>query len=175
MNAMKKVLLIMWTILLFASCAKEDRNNMIVNQEEAIDRYISQLEDVRVVRNGGASRLVYIEGEGSHSLAAGDSVKFYYAGYVFSGGKGALFATNNPEIAANNDFPLAGGIEERVPGRGDMVKGLANGLMGARAGEKCDVVFSAKYGYGNTAVYNVPKMTPLIFEIWVEDIVKNKN
>jgi FKBP-type peptidyl-prolyl cis-trans isomerase len=51
--------------------------------------------------------------------------------------------------------------------------GLANGLAGVKAGEKCDIVFSAKYGFGNTVVYNVPKLTPLIFEVWVEGIVKN--
>jgi hypothetical protein len=28
-------------------------------------------------------------------------------------------------------------------------------------------------GFGNTVVYNVPKLTPLIFEVWVEGIVKN--
>lgn len=172
---MKKVLYILCAVLLFASCAKEDRNNTIVNQEESIDRYISQQKDVRVVRNGGSNRLVYIEGQGRDSLAVGDTLKFYYAGYVFSGGKGSLFATNNPEIAQQKDFPLAGEVEECVLGTGNMVKGLANGLVGARAGEKCDVVFSAKYGYDNTAVYNVPKMTPLIFEVWVEEIVKNKN
>lgn len=175
MNAMKKVLYILCAVLLFASCAKEDRKNTIVNQEEAIDRYISQQKDVRIVRNSGSNRLVYLEGQGKDSLAVGDSVKFYYAGYVFSSGKGSLFATNNPEIAQQKDFPLAGGIEECVLGNGSMVKGLANGLVGAKAGEKCDVVFSAKYGYDNTAVYNVPKMTPLIFEVWIEEIVKNKN
>ena len=32
---------------------------------------------------------------------------------------------------------------------------------------------SAKYGYDNDVVYNVPKMSPLIFEVWIEDVVKN--
>ena len=54
-----------------------------------------------------------------------------------------------------------------------MVTGLANGLVGAREGEMCEVVFSAKYGYDNDIVYDVPKMSPLIFQVWVEGIVKN--
>ena len=54
-----------------------------------------------------------------------------------------------------------------------MVSGLVNGLVGAKKGEKCDIVFSAKYGFNNTVVYNVPKLSPLIFEVWIEDIVKN--
>lgn len=170
---MKKVLYILCAVLLAVSCTKEDRNNRIVSQEEAIDRYISQLKDVRVVRNGGSNRLVYMEGHGKDSLAVGDSVRFHYAGYTFSNGKGSLFVTNSPDIAEQNGFPLSGGVEEKVLRSGDMLKGLANGLVGAKAGEKCDIVFSAKYGYDNTTVYNVPKMTPLIFEVWVESIVKN--
>ena len=106
-------------------------------------------------------------------MEIGDSVKFYYAGYVFSNGKGSLFATNDTLVAKNNGFELSGGIEEKVLSSRDMVRGLANGLVGAKAGEKCEVVFSAKYGYDNDVVYNVPKMSPLIFEIWVEGIVKN--
>lgn len=169
----KRVFAVLAIMFFALSCTKEDRNNTIVNQEESIDRYISSLDDVRVVRNGGSNRIVYTEGMGTDSLAIGDSVKFYYAGYVFSNGKGTLFATNNPQIAQEKDFPLSGDIEERILNEGSLISGLANGLIGAKAGEKCDIVFSAKYGFGNTVVYNVPKLTPLIFEVWVEGIVKN--
>jgi FKBP-type peptidyl-prolyl cis-trans isomerase len=155
------------------SCTKEDRKLALVTQEENIDKYINNLRGVRIARNGGSNRLVFTEGRGTDSLALGDSVKFYYAGYVFSNGKGPLFATNDTLVAKNNGFELSGGIEEKVLSSKDMVRGLANGLVGAKAGEKCEVVFSAKYGYDNDVVYNVPKMSPLIFEIWVEGIVKN--
>jgi FKBP-type peptidyl-prolyl cis-trans isomerase len=155
------------------SCTKEDRKLALVTQEENIDKYINNLRGVRIARNGGSNRLVFVEGRGTDSLALGDSVKFYYAGYVFSNGKGPLFATNDTLVAKNNGFELSGGIEEKVLSSKDMVRGLANGLVGAKAGEKCEVVFAAKYGYDNDVVYNVPKMSPLIFEIWVEGIVKN--
>jgi FKBP-type peptidyl-prolyl cis-trans isomerase len=155
------------------SCTKEDRKLALVTQEGNIDKYINNLRGVRIARNGGSNRLVFVEGRGTDSLALGDSVKFYYAGYVFSNGKGSLFATNDTLVAKNNGFELSGGIEEKVLSSKDMVRGLANGLVGAKAGEKCEVVFSAKYGYDNDVVYNVPKMSPLIFEIWVEGIVKN--
>lgn len=170
---MKKTIFVLLSVILLAACTKEDRENTIVNQEESIDRYISSLEGVRIARNGGSNRIVYTEGTGADSLAVGDSIKFHYAGYIFSGGKGTLFATNNAEIAAGHDFPLSGGLEKRVLGGSSMVSGLANGLVGAKKGEKCDIVFSAKYGFNNTVVYNVPKLSPLIFEVWIEDIVKN--
>lgn len=169
----KRIFAVLAVMAIAFSCTKEDRNNTIVNQEESIDRYISSLDGVRIVRNGGSNRIVHTEGTGIDSLAVGDSVKFYYAGYVFSNGKGTLFATNNPEIAKEKDFPLAGGIEERILDEGSLISGLANGLAGVKAGERCDIVFSAKYGFGNTVVYNVPKLTPLFFEVWIEGIVKN--
>lgn len=170
---MKRVIAILAIVFLASACAKEDRNNRIVDQEESIDRYITSLEGVRIARNGGSNRIVYIEGTGKDSLAAGDSIKFYYAGYMFANGKGSLFATNNPQIAQEMDFPLSGGIEKRVLDKSDLISGLADGLTGAKEGEKCDIVFSAKYGFGNSVVYNVPKLTPLIFEVWIEGIVKN--
>jgi FKBP-type peptidyl-prolyl cis-trans isomerase len=170
---MKRILYILCLCALLLSCTKEDRKLALVTQEENIDKYINNLRGVRIARNGGSNRLVFAEGRGTDSLALGDSVKFYYAGYVFSNGKGSLFATNDTLVAKNNGFELSGGREEKVLSSKDMVRGLANGLVGAKAGEKCEVVFSAKYGYDNDVVYNVPKMSPLIFEIWVEGIVKN--
>ena len=170
---MKRILYIICSVLLLASCTKEDRNLMLVSQEEAIDKYISAQKNVRVARNGGSNRLVVTEGKGTDSLEVGNTVNFYYAGYIFSNGKGSLFATNNPEVAQKQQFPLSGGIESAVIGSGSMISGLDKGLVGARAGEVCQIVFSAKYGYDNESVYNVPKMSPLIFDVWVESIGKN--
>ena len=170
---MRRIILGIFAALALLSCTKEDRENTIVNQEESIDRYISSLVGVRIARNGGSNRIVYTEGNSEEALAIGDSIKFYYAGYIFNGNKGQLFATNNPDVAEAAGFPVQGGIHKCILSNGSLVQGLAQGLVGARAGERCDVVFSAKYGFNNTVVYNVPKLTPLIFEIWVEDIVKN--
>lgn len=155
------------------SCTKEDRNNTIVAQEEKIDKYITSLQGVRVARNGGSNRIVYTEGVSDKTLEIGDSVKFYYAGYIFNNGKGPLFVTNNPAVSQANDFPLQDGVHKCILSNGNLIPGLAQGLVGAKAGEKCDVIFSAKYGFNNTVVYNVPKLSPLIFEIWIEEIVKN--
>ena len=170
---MKRILYIICSVLLLASCTKEDRNLMLVNQEEAIDKYISSQKNVRVARNGGSNRLVVTEGKGEDSLEVGNTVNFYYAGYIFSNGKSSLFATNHPEVAQKQQFPLSGGMESAVIGSGSLISGLDKGLLGARAGEMCQIVFSAKYGYDNESVYNVPKMSPLIFDVWVESIGKN--
>ena len=48
------------------------------------------------------------------------------------------------------------------------------GFMGMSAGEHAYLIFNAEYGYGNTTVGQVPLMSPLLFEIWIERIVKKQ-
>ena len=161
--------------MLLLSCTKQDRENTVIDQEARIDSYISQLPDLmRVVRREGANRIVTEEGPaGADTLARGDSVLFHYAGYVFANGKGALFATSREEVAESYGFVTDGEPQKRKIDRDDLIPGLYNGLIGARKGEACQIVFSAKYGFGNTPVYKLPRLTPLLFEVWIEDVIKN--
>lgn len=170
---MKKFLLFTFILVSLFSCTKQDRENNIADQEKRIDSYIEGLNPVRIQKNAGVSRLVFKEGIGTDSLSVGDSVKLYYSGHIFSRGKGKLFVTNVDSVARANGFecmmaPLGLKLE-----KGSMIDGLYYGLQGAKVGEKCELVFSSKYGYGNTVVYNIPKLTPLIFEIEIVEITKN--
>lgn len=170
---MKKYIFIIVSVCCLFSCTKQDRENTIIDQEDRIDKYLVSLgEDAKIVRNEISSRIIIKEGSGE-GIVPGDSVYFYYAGYIFSNGKGELFATNNTEVAKEADFLTDGVLEGKVVGGGDLLSGLSGGLVGARQGETCNIVFSAKYGYNNTVVYNIPKLSPLFFEVWVERIVKN--
>lgn len=172
-SLMKKTIFILIAIFAMFSCVKQDRDNMIANQESNIDSYISSLGNVRVQNNSGVNRIVFKEGDGLDSLSVGDSVKFYYTGYVFSRRKGSMFVTNVDSVAKANNFVCAKAPENIKLEGGNVVDGLFYGLQGAKVGERCEIVFSAKYGYGNTVVYNIPKMTPLIFEVQIVEIVKN--
>ena len=86
---------------LAASCAKEDKDIEIANQETKIDNYINNLGDAyEVVRKDGSNRVIVTAGTGSQTLEEGDSLYYYYSGYIFSGnGKGAIFVTNRKEDA----------------------------------------------------------------------------
>lgn len=170
---MKKIWLLLFIVALGYSCTKEDRKNMLVKQEESIDNYIKSLQDVRVIRNGGVNRVIVNEGVGEDSLAIGDSLAFYYAGYLFSNGKGKLFVTNKEDIAKENNFSLQDTEITKLFSKDNFIQGLVKGLEGVRVGENSYIIFSAKYGYDNTRVYNIPSMSPLFFEIWVESIIKN--
>lgn len=165
-------ILVMALFITVVSCAKQDRENTIVNQEEAIDSYIGSLGEQTVVRNGGANRVVMKQGGGSVEAAPGDSLYIRYAGYVFSRGKGKLFVTNDTTVANQNNFPCEVSPEKIRLGDTHLVSGLEYGLTGVKEGEHCYIIFSAKYGYNNTVVYNIPKLSPLFYEVWVDKVFK---
>lgn len=150
-------------ITALCSCEKQDRENTYLSQEKNIDSYITAMGNTyRVVRNNGSNRVVIKEGGALDSLERGDSLYFYYSGYVFAGGKGERFATNLEDEPKKIKYGADG-----------LISGLHNGLAGVREGENCYIIFSAKYGFGNKIVFNLPKLTPLFYEITVEKLVKN--
>lgn len=170
---MKTWLYILLVLVAFASCTKQDRENAMADEEKRIDSYISSVSSIRVQRNMGVNRVVLREGVGIDTLSVGDSVKLYYSGYEFHRTKSRLFVTNVDSVANANNFlcmksPLCIKLE-----KGSVIDGLFYGLQGMRVGEKSELVFTAKYGYGNTIVYNIPKLTSLIFEVEIVDIIKN--
>ena len=156
-----------------AGCTKQDRENTIISQEERIDDYISSLADVEVVHNNGSNRVVVSPGS-STVAETGDSIYMRFAAYIFSNGPGTLFASNDTSIVDNNDFSETESLYGEIRlGTTDLVPGLEYGLEGVAEGEHCYIIFSAKYGFNNTVVGIVPKLSPLFFDIYVDRIVKN--
>lgn len=145
------------------SCDKEDRKNTYASQEAAIDSYVAGFSaENRVVYRKGSVRVVMQEGTSVDTLKRGDSLYFYYSGYIFNYGKGSLFATNVEGLPLKIKY-----------GSDAMIEGLKNGLEGMRTGENSYIMFSGKYGYGNQIMFNIPKMTPLFFDITIDKIIKN--
>lgn len=145
--------------LVLVSCESEKALEL-VNQEAAIDKYITaKYADNTIVRNDGANRVVITAGSGAE-LAAGDTVQMQLDGYVFSNGPGTQFLSENIRT---------------VVGKGKLLKGLDLGLIGVQAGEASVILFSAKYGYYDETVGVVPPMSPLLFTVTVNQIVKSVN
>ena len=155
-----RILLLSALALCFALSCESEKALELVNQEAAIDKYITaKYADNEIVRNDGANRVVLTAGTGA-LLAAGDTIDMQLAGYVFSNGPGTQFLSENIRS---------------VVGKGKLLKGLDNGLIGVQAGETCVILFSAKYGYYDETVGVVPSMSPLLFTVTVNDIVKSTN
>lgn len=166
--------------LAMLSCKKQSLETTYSSQEDRIDNFIEgfagQDPAPRIVRNAGSNRIVLTEGTGDE-LAAGGTVSFYYAGYVFSGSApsaGNLFATNREETATESNWtvtsPDYGILTLTLNEDAGLVDGLMNGLVGVRGGEICYIVFSGEYGFGDKNVGNIPANSALIYQIWVESL-----
>lgn len=161
------------------SCVKQKLESTYNSQENRIDQYIeknriSGTDTLRVVYNGGASRLVTKEGNGPE-LSADGNIAFYYAGYTFSGSisNSNLFSTNHQQTATQAGWTLT---EEDAKALSINMKdykllpGLKSGLTGVKGGEECQILFTGKYGFGNKAFGIIPANSALVYKIWVESI-----
>lgn len=138
---------------------------------ETSKRDTTWTEDLRVVYNGGSTRLVREEGTGP-MLEPNGSVSFYYAGYTFTGSidKRNLFVTNHQATAESSGFSLTDPDYELYEinlGETELIEGLKYGLEGVRAGEMCEILFSGKYAFGNSTFGIIPANSALAFQIWV--------
>lgn len=159
-RALRHICLLAAAFLALTSCESEIQA-LIVSQEEWIDSYISSLPDsLQIVRNEGSNRVIVSPGTGP-AIAEGDSAFILYAGYVMGDrGPGKQFVTLDSAMV-------------RV-GKGDLVKGLDKGLVGARGGEECLVLFTAKNGYYKENVGLVPEKSALLFDIFVKGVKETR-
>ncbi len=179
LRKMKKIITIVLSCLfiLITGCTKQDTELQLAEQIKNIDSFTkSQVAGgKRLVVNKGSSRVIIAEGEGDE-IMAGDSVAFDFAGYVFQSGLGTLFETNVLEIAENlgiNIYNRGYDFGKGVIGKSMFIDGLDKGLLGAKMGEHAYIVFPANLGFAKKDVGLVPKMSPLIFEVWIKTIKKN--
>ncbi len=169
-----------WTLLLAAalacsSCIKEKLEETYNKQEDQIDRYITGIlasnDSYTVTYNNGSSRLTTLAGEGEQ-LSADGSVSFYYAGYTFSGSisPSNMFGTNHQTTAEASNWNLTDpdyALMELNLKDSDLLEGVRKGLVGVRAGEECEILFSGKYGFGKSPFGIIPAKSALAFKIWV--------
>ena len=169
--------------LIFAgtSCMKEKLEMSYTNQEAKIDQYINsnkyinnKTDSLRVVYNGGSTRLVMTEGTGEELNTHGTAA-IYYAGYTFNGSKSKtnLFITNHEGTAKDAGWNLTDesfDIYQFNMSDTKFIEGLRNGLIGVRGGEHCQILFSGKYGFGNEEFGIIPANSALLYEIWVEAV-----
>lgn len=129
--------------------------------------------------NGVSTQIKYYEDvpiKDTVYIDYGDSVYIYYAGYVFTSSPSTLFATNVKEVAEAARWDMS--VVDTLPKgilfeEGALLQGLEYGLHNAREQEHCLILFSAEYGFGNSKMYNIPKLSALSYEIIVDKVVKN--
>ena len=179
---MKRIAYILFlaAALLSASCTKESRELLYATQEGKIESFVNKQlasnPDARVVHNGGATRVVTVEGEGVELTARGKAA-IYYAGYNFTSGQvsnSSLFATNSRDFASSAGWKLTDdsvfGVLEIDLTDKDILRGLRDGLEGVREGEECYILFSGKYAFGKSKIGTIPANSPLAFRVWVQSV-----
>ena len=173
MKTIIKILILSVFCIAGISCVKEKLEEGYNKQESQIDSYIikNKADTMRVVYNSGSSRLVKVEGEGPE-LESNGSVSFYYAGYRFTGNidKNNLFVTNHQQTAESSGFVLTDpdySLFEINLAETELIEGLYNGIIGVKAGEECEILFSGKYAFGNSTFGIIPANSALAFKIWV--------
>jgi FKBP-type peptidyl-prolyl cis-trans isomerase len=177
-----------------SSCIKEKLETTYKKQESQIDSYLSKsntakrdstivyedgttkdttwTENLEIVYNKGAARLITKKGTGPQ-LSEDGAVSFYYAGYVFKGSApspATLFATNHQTTAETSRFEVTDAdysLFEVNMAETEILEGLRDGLVGVRSGEECEILFTAKYGYGNRTFGIIPANSALLYRIWV--------
>ncbi len=159
------------------SCSSNEKQNAIIKQEENIDKYLSTtFKDSVVIRRNGSNRVVTRVSPAGNVLEYGDTIYMYYAGWVFNSRPTTLFATNWESVARNNNFVLTDSnwtILKACYDEHSFIPGLNDGLYGIREGEDAVIVFSAKYGFGDSAVGLVPALSALLYEVLVIRIDKS--
>lgn len=195
MKAKHEVFVFLALICLTAgSCIKEKLETIYKKQDTQIDSYLSKnntakrdstiieedgttrdttwTDTLTTIYNKGTARLVKVKGTGP-KLSATGAVSFYYAGYLFTGNTpsaSSLFATNHQQTAESSNFITTDpdySLLEINMAESDLLEGLRNGLIGVQAGEECEILFTAKYGYGDKTFGIIPVNSALLYRIWV--------
>lgn len=153
--------LILLTALLFAASCQSEVQEAIINQEKAIDDYVSKtFEESAVTHIDGITRVLIQDFAPASAPQAekGDSLYIYFAGYTFeSGAPATCFTLDSCMVQI---------------GKNDLIRGLDNGLTGVKAQQEVGLFFSSKYGYGTNKVGLVPENTALFFDVAVTRIIK---
>jgi hypothetical protein len=205
-GVMKNIFLAFMMVAVFAACSTDVKLALVDQEQKIdtyLNNLVSKDESIKVFRNKGVNRAqlefihkkmmvvkdTLIYGQmvkdttymdmpivDTVSVEYGDSVYFYYAGYVFTSSPSALFTTNVADVARSANLDLS--VMDTLPKgvlfqEGELIRGLEYGLHDAKEQEHCYILFSADYGFGNSKLYNIPKLSALMYEIVIDRVVKN--
>ena len=81
-----------------------------------------------------------------------------------------MFITNHEATANQSGWNLTDAdyqVYEINLGSAELLQGLKDGLVGVKAGEECEILFSGKHAFGNMPFGTIPANSALLFKIWV--------
>lgn len=124
--------------------AEESNSDKVGEPEEASD--ISDINDdlkIEVLKQGAGE-----------TATSGDEITVHYTGYLLDGTK------FDSSIDRGQPFSF-------ILGKGQVIKGWDQGLLGANIGEKLKLTIPPSLGYGAKSIGPIPANSTLIFEVEV--------
>ena len=159
------------TVLIFCglvcvgSCVKGDENATYQQQEDEIFEYVEFNRDSDCIEyDGGVWRIINQAGSGTDVVVRGSKVRIDYSLHIFSlsGGIGDPIMTNIGVAGVDGEWFTIG--------KKELLAGLDIGIVGAKLNEECEILFSARHGYGNKQIGVVKKMSPLLVHVKIKEI-----
>ncbi len=166
-------------VILF-SCGKNGVENAYTKQDTNIESLVKNLapegSDATVEYFDGPVRVTVKHGDGD-ALESGGTVTFLYAGHILNGSSlnaSNLFMTNNKEFAESSNWTVTDTtiFQPATVKLADdtLVKGLAKGIVGVKAGDECYIMFNGKYGFGKHTTGVVPGNSALVYHLWIDSV-----
>ncbi|SFG93913.1 FKBP-type peptidyl-prolyl cis-trans isomerase [Pontibacter chinhatensis] len=155
-----QALLVLFVILGFAACKKDDNTPQREKDDKKLQEYFKAngIDPATLVkRNSGLYYQLLQEGTGD-KIFPGDKVSVHYTGTFLDGEK---FDSSH-----DRNEPLVFTI-----GYGEVIAGWDEGLTLMRVGEKAKLFVPSHLGYGPRGRGTVPGNTPLIFEVEVLEVL----
>lgn len=172
---------VLFTALL-AACSKQSLQNTYDRQTTFIESFVAaQMKadtNATLRRIGGAYRLTLHDTLTipRDSLAEGGKLALYYGCFTLTGASlttGNLVATNLKDLATQAKWTLTDSTRYKLDtltlGK-DLVEGLQDGLKGVREYDEGYILFTGKYGYGNSERGTIPARSALAYYFWIESI-----
>jgi hypothetical protein len=174
-------------VLLCASCGKEDAG--IDTQASAFESYLTGAGLDYVLQNGVYRYISNSDRAGRDAepeVNGGEALSFHYQVHLFSSsgtnGLGALIYTNREEIidayieaaaqANLNISTIYWPREAMEMSMSDMMEGMKRGLPGSRQGDSLRLYITSDLAYGSTVLSGIPKNTPIVIDMNIEQITK---
>ena len=173
-------LLLAVSAVLASSCGKSGVENAYSKQDSNIESLVNTLapegSDATVDYLDGIVRVTVKQGEGD-GLESGGTVTFLYAGHILNStslSASNLFTTNNKEFAESSNWTVTDTsiFKAATVNLADesLVKGLAKGIVGVKAGDECYIMFNGKYGFGKHTTGVVPGNSALAYHLWISSV-----
>lgn len=164
------------------SCSKQSLQTTYDKQTTYIENFVAarmkEDPEATLVRNGGAYRVTLHDTEDPtrDSLKAGGKVSLYYACFTLTSASlssSNLVATNFKTIASQAKWDLSDESRFKLDTLtldNTLVPGLRDGLAGVQPGDEAYILFTGKYGFGNSEKGTIPALSALVYYILTDEI-----